>query len=73
MIYFPFSLVEHNSRHIFKTNLVNWVKEIKQQEIKFLLAAVPIRCQGGFDAIPGDEIKMQMQSDAVQPCKLYFW
>jgi len=35
--------------------------------------AVLIRYWGGFDAIPGDEIKMQTQSYAVQPCKLYFW
>ena len=33
---------------------------------------VPIRYQGGFNVIPGDEIKMQMQPYAVQPCKLYF-
>ena len=33
---------------------------------------VPIRYRGCFDSIPGDEIKMQMQSYAMQPCKLYF-
>ena len=33
---------------------------------------MPIQYRGGFDAIPGDEIKTQTQSDAVQPCKLYF-
>jgi len=33
---------------------------------------VPIQYRGGFDVIPGDEIKTQMQSYAVQPCKLYF-
>jgi len=33
---------------------------------------VPIQYRGGFDAIPGGEIKTQNQSYAMQPCKLYF-
>ena len=37
-----------------------------------LNTTVPIRYQGGFDEIPGDEIEKETQSDAVQPCKLYF-
>jgi len=34
--------------------------------------SVPIQYRGGFDVIPGDEIKTQTQSYAVQPCKVYF-
>ena len=36
------------------------------------LPTVPIWYRGGFDAIPGDKIKTQMESDTVQPCKLCF-
>jgi len=34
--------------------------------------SVPIRYQGGFDAIQGDKTKTQTQSDAVQPCLFDF-
>lgn len=39
IVHYPFSLVEPNSRHSLKTNLVNWVKEIARN--KFLLGCLP--------------------------------
>ena len=45
---------------------------LERSSVERDLGVVPIRYWEGFDAIPGDEIKMQTQSYAVQPCKLYF-
>jgi len=42
------------------------------QNVSINCVSVPIRYRGGFDVIPGDEIKTQTQSYAMQPCKLDF-